>query len=160
MRRTLHSLKNRSRSDLIEFLVKFALVVGTTGSKFPVPFGFLECVVSVPKLPLQQQEITLEIIVKVSQNGGFPPRFPIAQVDRVTGRKQLQSDELLSRKLGIYRDQSFNRCIRATVYMGSESSGFQTGLWYKINRRTLEGEDAMHLAVKVSHGAHKRITVL
>ncbi|KAK7338301.1 hypothetical protein VNO77_18906 [Canavalia gladiata] len=96
-RRTLHSLKNRSHSDLIEFLVK---------------------------------EITLEIIVKVSQNGGFPPRFPIIQVDHVTGRKQLQSDELLSRKLGIYRDQSFNRCIRATVYMGSESSGFQTRLCY------------------------------
>ncbi|KAK7344688.1 hypothetical protein VNO77_14605 [Canavalia gladiata] len=118
----------------IEFVwMLFAPVVGTTGSKFPMPFGFLECVgfaaesseykdkeqnllqrvnlapdflMSVSKLPLQQQEITLEIIVKVSQNDGFPPRFLIVQVDRVTGRKQLQSDEILLKKLGIYRDQS------------------------------------------------------
>ncbi|KAL2973237.1 hypothetical protein AAZX31_14G035700 [Glycine max] len=38
---------------------------------------------------------------RVSQNGGFPPGLSVAQVNRVTGKQQLQSNEILLRKLGI-----------------------------------------------------------
>lgn len=38
---------------------------------------------------------------RVSQSGGFPPGLSVAQANRVTGKQQLQSNELLLRKLGI-----------------------------------------------------------
>ncbi|MCH87661.1 proteasome-associated protein ECM29, partial [Trifolium medium] len=34
-------------------------------------------------------------------SGGFPPGLSVAQVNRVTGKQQLQSNELRLRKLGI-----------------------------------------------------------
>ncbi|KAF7815582.1 proteasome-associated protein ECM29-like protein [Senna tora] len=38
---------------------------------------------------------------RVSQSGGFPPGLSVAQANRVTGKQELQSNELLLRKLGI-----------------------------------------------------------
>ncbi|CAL5190433.1 unnamed protein product [Lathyrus oleraceus] len=55
----------------------------------------------------QDRELFIEFCLhtmlyqKVSQSGGFPPGLSVTQVNRVTGKQQLQSNELLLRKLGI-----------------------------------------------------------
>ncbi|QCE01566.1 proteasome component ECM29 [Vigna unguiculata] len=55
----------------------------------------------------QDRELFIEFCLhtilyqRVSQSGGLPPGLSIAQVNRVTGKQQLQSNEILQRKLGI-----------------------------------------------------------
>lgn len=55
----------------------------------------------------QDKELFIEFCLhtmlyqRVSQSGGFPHGLSVAQVNRVTGKQQLQNNELLLRKLGI-----------------------------------------------------------
>ncbi|KAI4308224.1 hypothetical protein L6164_031321 [Bauhinia variegata] len=55
----------------------------------------------------QDRELFIEFCLhtilyqRVSQSGGSPPGLSVVQANRVTGKQQLQNDELLLRKLGI-----------------------------------------------------------
>ncbi|XP_027329154.1 proteasome adapter and scaffold protein ECM29 [Abrus precatorius] len=55
----------------------------------------------------QDRELFIEFCLhtmlyqRVTQSGGYPPGLSVAQLNRVTGKQHLQSNELLLRKLGI-----------------------------------------------------------